>query len=346
MELSEEEVARREATRAALRRALSIEINHAAVNAPLIQSDWIQRLRTAKRDELMAKAAEFKAEHLSRARKQAAALRSASRSLQSLHTEIGRAQGSQCDALASIVTLFENNIQVLADKHIAALQTLAREVQAEEAAAAHPALLEKLAKDVAALQESHSSTRKHCETVFNGRKREILDFWDEAKGLTTLLGEEGIRALAVELKQVKESTLAETKEDRARHKQLFEEDSRDTELIASRGRRLEEVQKEIENWQERLLADAVHWQQEVSAAMSEKSEALQKYSEVQKGVGEARKRHEKKMKSVSSASGAAETELETIVAAAERVVKMLEMKQAQIAKRDQEDGKGPRKISS
>ena len=172
---------------------------------------------------------------------------------------------------------------------------------ATAAAAAHTALLETLAKEVAAHQQTHDATQKIAQGAYNTRKREILDSWDERCGITRLLAEERIQKQANELAEMKRASAAATKEDRARYKQLIDADAKESELIQGREIRLREVQAGIAEWQKRLADDAEKWQWQVAQAKGSKSEALEKYSAAQKEVGQSRKAHENKLKAVSVA---------------------------------------------
>ena len=303
MTVTEAELLRREAAAASLRATKKIEESHLAVNAPLIQADWLQKLRECKRIELLAEAMDIEAAQKARNARQAQALRASASSLETLQQEIEAARAAHRSTLASLLQLNTERLENVADRHAQSLNQLAAEVVKEEHAAseAHQALLATLAEDVSSMQTAHNSTQKAMETDFLARKRELIESWDERAGVTRLLGEERVASLLQELREVKESATTATKEDRLRYKQLADDDSKDTEAIQNRRKELKEVQNEIALWQERLAKDAEIWAQQVSEATSAKGEALQEYTEAQKNLGMQRKRHEKKLKTVSLA---------------------------------------------
>jgi hypothetical protein len=303
MTVTDAELLRREAVIASLRAAQGTEETHLAVNAPLIQADWLQKLREIKRKEILAEAADIEAAQRARNTRQTQALRASATSLEILQEEIEAARAAHRHTLSSILQIHTDRLEGLADTHARSLNQLAAEVVREEHAAseAHQALLATLAEDVSSLQLAHNSTQKVMETEFLARKRELIESWDERCGVTRLLGEERVASLLKELKEVKESAASATREDRIRHKQLAEDDTKDSEAIISRRKELKEVQNEIALWQERLAKDALLWQQQVSDASATKAEALHEYTDAQRNLGMQRKKHEKKLKAVSLA---------------------------------------------
>ena len=231
------------------------------------------------------------------------ALRLSAQAIGELEKESEAARACHRQVLTSILSTHEERVEDLVSRHTAALQLFDEEIGKEEtaAAAAHTALLETLAKEVAAHQQTHDATQKIAQGAYNTRKREILDSWDERCGITRLLAEERIQKQANELAEMKRASAAATKEDRARYKQLIDADAKESELIQGREIRLREVQAGIAEWQKRLADDAEKWQWQVAQAKGSKSEALEKYSAAQKEVGQSRKAHENKLKAVSVA---------------------------------------------
>lgn len=362
MTISDAEVLRREAVVASLRAARATEETHHVVNAPLIQADWLQKLRDAKGKEIIAEATDIETAQRARNLRQAQALRASASSLEILQQEIDSARAAHRRTLASILQIHTDRLEGIADTHARSLNQLAEEVVREEHAAsgAHQALLATLAEDACSIQMAHDSTQKSTEREFLARKRELIESWDERCGVTRLLGEERVASLLQALKEIKEGAAAATREDRSRYKQLAEEDTKDSEAIRALRKDLKEIQGEIALWHERLAKDAAQWQSQVSAASSTKAEARNKYTEAQRNLRMQRKEHEKKLKAVSLArysvlffssqwrppadssfsidfkfpsffcSGAVEAELEDIVSTAECVVKGLELKRAQL----------------
>lgn len=303
MTVSEEELARRETARAALALARSIQEAHTAINGPLIEAEWIQKLRAIKLKEILTEAQDLESALRERSLRQIEALKSSARAISELEAETEAARACHRQVLSSILRTHEERTHDLLTRHTAALQLLQEEISKEEAAAAaaRSTLSEALSHDVAAHQATHDATQKASETAHSARKREILDSWDERCGVTRLLAEERIQLQATELADVKRASAAATKDDRARYKQLLEADSKETALIESREGRLREVQAEIAEWQRRLAGDAEEWQRQVTQAKCIKSEALDKYSAAQREVGNSRKAHENKLKAVSVA---------------------------------------------
>jgi hypothetical protein len=303
MTVTEAELLRREAVIASLRSAQGIEETHLTVNAPLIQADWLQKLREFKRKEILVEASDIEAAQRARNARQAQALRASASSLEILQQEIEAARAAHRRTMASILQIHTDRLEGLADSHAHSLNQLAEEVIKEEHAAseAHQALLATLAEDVSTLQLAHNSTQKVMEKEFLARKRDLMESWDERCGVTRLLGEERVASLLQELKHVKEGAAAATRDDRARFKQLAENDVKDSEAIKSRKMDLKQVQNEIAMWQERLATDVAQWQNQVSEASSVKAEALHEYTEAQRNLGTQRKKHEKKLKAVSLA---------------------------------------------
>jgi hypothetical protein len=303
MTITDAELLRREAVVASLRAARGTEETHLAVNAPLIQADWIQKLRDCKKKELVDEAADIEAAQRARNSRQAQALRSSASSLEILLQEIDAARATHRHTLASILHVHKDRLEGIADTHARLLNQLAEEVVREENAAsrAHQALLDTLADDVSSLQIAHNSTQKVMETEFLARKRELMGSWDERCGVTRLLGEERVASLLQALKEMKEGAAAATREDRIRYKQLAENDIKDSEAIKTRRKELKDIQGEIASWQEQLAKDAAQWQSQVSAASSAKAEARKEYAQAQRNLIMQRKKHERKLKAVSLA---------------------------------------------
>jgi len=303
MTVTDAELLRREAVVASLQDARGTEETHLVVNAPLIQAEWLQKLRDSKKKEIIDEAADIEAAQRARNSRQAQALRASASSLEILQQEIDSARAAHRRTLASILQIHTDRLEGLADTHARSLNQLAEEVVREENAAskAHQALLATLAEDASSLQIAHDSTQKVMETEFLTRKRELIESWDERCGVTRLLGEERVASLLQALKETKDGAAAATREDRTRYKQLAEDDIKDSEAIKTRRKALKDIQGEIALWRENLAKDAAQWQSQVSAASATKAEARNEYTQAQRNLIMQRKKHEKKLKAVSLA---------------------------------------------
>jgi len=284
-----------------LRRAQATEAGHAAVNIHLLEAEWRQRMRDAKLKELFVEASELDTLRGRKYKLRACSLKDLSQECKDVQAQFGAAEAAHKQLIASIVAQFENELGEMHDRAVRQVQAIHKNVAEECTAAAtvHTELCRRAGEDIATLHEEHTGALNRLTAMVSAQKQALRDLWDERCGVTRLLGEERLQALASASHSETKAFTGETRDERVKHDALLKEDAQDSATAEAQAQQLDAVQKDVEGWRERLAKDAMQWQRQVAEAKSTKGAALAKHATLQRETGLERKKHEQRLKALS-----------------------------------------------
>lgn len=299
----EAEARRQEAVRQRLREVRAAEEAYAAINLPLINADWLHRMRKFKLHELRREASDLAAQVSVRQQRWESALREQLAALGQASASLEAAWRRQLGVLGSLLGLQEQRMASSLQQHQAALLRLQMQFADERTfiLQAHQARKQVLLDSMAEMQKTHAAAEAEASASHAGRLREVLDTWSERNGVIKLLTEERLEALKAGIAQEDAAFHEATAADAARHMELSSADAAASQQIEEQAQQLRQLQSTIASLRHRLQIDAERWRQHVAEAKAAKGQALHSHAALQRELAATRNRHEAELQAMAAA---------------------------------------------
>ncbi|PRW58825.1 coiled-coil domain-containing 65 [Chlorella sorokiniana] len=324
---AEAEAARQADARRTLRERAEREAALTAVNARKLDAEWLQRMRSAKLEELREEARVLSREHDAQVDRRDRLIEALLEDVATANKQHSLAAAAHAEVLDSLAELHATRMAALKARFDGDLAAMGRKFEGEKAemGALHHRQKKELQEVLAALQASYAETRAEAVASYRLMEEELRNHATEGLNVTKLGLEGRIRELEGAVEAQHRGYLEATGEQEAAYRELAAADAEVAAAIAQRTARLRQMQETLVQWRGRIVTNSSEWQRRNTALAKEKEIVLGHHTALKGALAKFRQGQEARLKQMCVTYASVEAGLKEQLGAAQRIIRLAQL---------------------